>query len=264
MNDLMSMGFDENASRDALQKNNGNFNAALEFLLGGNVRLVYLYIHLCLLLLQPCSQASLVGLDNVLVLGISQYSFSEAGSSACTVIAVTAAQTLLKQLNDGNNIADVELLSDIVMSGSNLFTEQSLTCHQHLAVDELGPIIKGDLTMIGSFQGILPTDRSFEKMLEDARAVAVPGRYIGIVITKPPETVCVIIPPIDTPSGGIFVLFDSHSRPQWGYDGAYMLTSTSEENVVRHLHKLFPPLDLGPGATDQMQMYNMFEATAFQ
>jgi len=104
------------------------------------------------------------------------------------------------------------------------------------------------------------------------------GKYIGLIITKPPETVCVLLPPMEaTPaSSSRYVFFDSHSRPQLGFYGSYLVASTRQEDVVRRLQSIFIPLpvddvdevgmdELGWNYIYNMQMmYNMFEASVLQ
>lgn len=111
------------------------------------------------------------------------------------------------------------------------------------------------------------------------------GKYIGLIITKPPETVCLLLPPIEkTPAGSNtaaasssrYVFFDSHSRPQLGFYGSYLVASSRQEDIVRRLQSIFIPLpvddvdevgmdELGWNYIYNMQMmYNMFEASVLQ
>jgi hypothetical protein len=102
-------------------------------------------------------------------------------------------------------------------------------------------------------------------MFQQARDRAAPGKYIGLVITKPPETVCVLLPPRGAQAGAKFIFFDSHSRPQFGISGSYVVVCDDERAVVNRLSSIFTPL---PSEGDEdnymLMMYNMFEATAFQ
>ena len=75
-----------------------------------------------------------------------------------------------------------------------------------------------------------------------------------------------------------YYLFDPHSRPQLGLDGAYLASSELEEDILQRLNDLFPPLpvddyDYGDGGGDYSSngsgnmgamMYNMFECWIFQ
>lgn len=102
-------------------------------------------------------------------------------------------------------------------------------------------------------------------MFTQARLMAYPEKYIAVVVTKPPETVCVLLPPTSAPPGSKFIFFDSHSRPQFGYSGAYMVLCNDEMGLVSRLQAVFPSLAMEGGGEDYMQMmYNMFEGSVFQ
>jgi hypothetical protein len=80
---------------------------------------------------------------------------------------------------------------------------------------------------------------------------------LALVITKPPETVLLVL----KDSGGASVLFDSHSRAQRGVSGAHAVRFTNDRAAAAGLSALFPPTpgleDCGYGA----EMLNQFEAT---
>jgi hypothetical protein len=91
------------------------------------------------------------------------------------------------------------------------------------------------------------------------------GTYIAIVITKPPETVTVILPLV--PGNNLpCALFDSHSRPQLGLTGAYLVTSAAERDIVHRLEMIFPAptgegFGEGFGGGLMEEMYNTIEGT---
>jgi hypothetical protein len=69
----------------------------------------------------------------------------------------------------------------------------------HLSVDELGPFLADSLTSMGDVpvQGLLNgSTQPFLDLFREARLRARPGQHVGVVVTKPPETVCVILPPL--------------------------------------------------------------------
>ena len=77
------------------------------------------------------------------------------------------------------------------------------------------------------------------------------------MITKPPETVSVII------SREKCYFFDSHSRPQIGIEGAYLVSCDDVEGLVRRIMLVFPAME-STGDTMMDMMYNSFEGTIFQ
>lgn len=91
-----------------------------------------------------------------------------------------------------------------------------------------------------------------------------PSLPLALVVTKPPETVLVVRPP---GGEGQWQLFDSHSRPQLGMDGAHWLGAASVGALQAHLHTIFPTVnfdDDGDGGGMMGAMYNMVEATPLQ
>jgi len=73
-----------------------------------------------------------------------------------------------------------------------------------------------------------------------------------------------------------YAFFDSHSRPQLGFTGSYLVVSKSQEDIVRRLQSIFihiPVDDVDEVGMDELgwnyiynmqMMYNMFEASVFQ
>jgi hypothetical protein len=159
--------------------------------------------------------------------------------------------------------ADPSELMTCVWSGVSHFQSLPVEMRRHLAGDELGT---DNVSTKGTLQGLLSTPYHFQELFAQARVCANATDHIGIIVTKPPETVCVILPPVSClPGVKKFILFDSHSRPQLGLDGSYMYFSNSERDLVMRLEGLFIPLPMEPGGTiDYIQdMYNMFEGTVF-
>lgn len=87
-------------------------------------------------------------------------------------------------------------------------------------------------------------------------------RHIGIVMTKPPETVCLVIAVEDAHKHENY-LFDSHSRPQLGLQNGYLLKG-KQSVLVEHLTALFPYVCVDDDVQSiQNIMYNTFEYTIF-
>ena len=95
--------------------------------------------------------------------------------------------------------------------------------------------------------------------------------YIACVVTKPPETVLVLLRPPNgnaSPSSTSYVLLDSHPRPNCmphRPNGSYALFHTSLDGLVGSLKKIFPVTNLGSDVPEMMAvMYNSFDVYPFQ
>lgn len=148
----------------------------------------------------------------------------------------------------------------------------------HLSVEEFYSAsidLKTKIHKIGeSFQGLLTRRNAFTEMINTARenVANTPNsrhKNIGLIITKPPETVCITIPPLDSVTGeATYSFFDSHSRPQHGITGSYLVTSTDIDSILLRLNAIFPEcsdaLDSGDQDSYMQMMYLTFECTVFQ
>lgn len=242
-------------------------------------------------------------LESVLCLEISQYTFAEAGASACTAISLSALSKILSELKFGNldNISCG--LTDVIFESINYLTACTENPSRHFSVDELISVLPHRIRTVSEvpLQGFLNQRSHFRNAFAEARRRALsPHSNIGIIITKPPETICIILPPISSlpvsvsadngvrselssPSTGKYYLFDPHARPQLGLDGAYLVSSDFEEDILQRLDDLFPPLPADDyfseegagfyhprgyadnGSTNLgAMMYNMFECWIFQ
>lgn len=238
------MGFDRSDVVKALQKAQNNTERALDILLSGGV-------------------SSNNSNEEVLILDISQYTFAE-GSSACTAIAGSVLKLLLRNCAS-NLITNEAMLTSAMFDGVGIFNEVSLN-QQHLGVEELGSLFSSMDSKAANIQGLL-NGSSMNKLFADARISCPNDKHIGIIIIKPPETVCVVLPPVRCANGGgTYYLFDSHARPQLGYTGAYLVSTTQESVITDRLNQLFRPLNLDydEEVNSLQMMYNMFEASVFQ
>ena len=214
-------------------------------------------------ILQARTGSATRSFESVLCLEISQYTFAEAGASACTAISLAALSKVLCELKFGNldNISCG--LTDVIFESINCLTACTENPSNHLSVDELTSVLPHHIRNVSELplQGFLSNRHShFRDAFAEARRRAVsPHSNIGIIITKPPETVCVILPPISVPvsvsaanvvgselssstSTGKYYLFDPHARPQLGLDGAYLVSTDFEVDILQRLDDLFPPL----------------------
>jgi hypothetical protein len=201
-------------------------------------------------------------------LEVSQYTFSDAGASACTAIAASVAQFILPKLKSGlfQDVFNPENLTECIYLGVGKFSELNSGALNHVAVDELGNAFFDQIHTEGEvFQGLITVPGAFQSLFEEAENRCPKGQYIGVIVTKPPETVCLIIPSRRSSSSSEqkYFLFDSHSRPEQGINGSYLVVSNSRESIISRLERLFPTLD-GMDSDDTFSyMYNMFEGNFF-
>jgi|EP01040_Poterioochromonas_malhamensis_P001459 hypothetical protein len=250
MEELKSMGFEEADVAIALKKVNGNIELALELLLSGNLSR------------NPASD------EVVIQLGISQYTFSDSGVSACTAIAASVMQFILVKLSQNNfdQICKEENLCDCIFTGVMKYNElhSSSSARNHIAVDELGAEFFQSVRGVGEiFQGLLTNSRSFDGLIEEAVSRCRRGCYIGVIVTKPPETIALIISARDHPDPRYF-FFDSHSRPEQGYEGSYLVITHDTRTIIDRLNTTFPSLPGTDANNAYSYMYNMFEASFFE
>ena len=84
--------------------------------------------------------------------------------------------------------------------------------------------------------------------------------HIAIVITRPPESIAVMLP-VAADRGDVVALVDSHSRPHLNLSGAYLVTSTDEQQIIDRLDTLYPSCGEGGVGGLMEEMYNTVEGT---
>lgn len=213
------------------------------------------------------------------MLEISQYTFAN-GSSACTPIACFAVASIIDRLDMNLDCNDSSFLTDAIVSGVASYTSLSNGdgTAPHLSVEEFysaSTEMRSKVVKLGeSVQGLLTNRNAFLDLINNARemgseSVFGTSKNIGIVITKPPETVCITVPPIEsTHCSNTYTFFDSHSRPEYGLNGSYIVTSNDMNAIIERLNTIFPAnasdgLDVLDGSYMQM-LYSTFEGTVFQ
>lgn len=119
--------------------------------------------------------------ETIIILEISQYTFSDTGgSSACTAIAASMLTYLLEQLSNHNyhNIFNKSNITNTIISGVSCYnTLISSASLNHISVDQLIPMLTqtNNLCHItddlhgGAIQGMLTDNKTFEKLFEKAR-----------------------------------------------------------------------------------------------
>ena len=264
--ELVGMGFNETEATMALKATNNHLENAIERLLGSGEN--------------NNDQIPINGdVERVVVLGISQYTFSEMGASACTSISVAAMMALLEHY-DRDEQREM-MISEEQLSNSVICGVMSHSGAGHASVEELlmlSPDLNSKLTKIDQenklpLQGLLTQPAPFELLLDKVVTLN-QNRHkaIGVIITKPPETVVVILPAADR---NRYALFDSHSRPQLGIDGSYLVETSQRAEIINRLHDIFPLQEQSFGTEMESsmidenesfmtQMYATFEGSAFQ
>jgi hypothetical protein len=176
----------------------------------------------------------------------------------------------------GHSIHNASILSDALIEGISIHNDiQKLNSSSHLAVDEAyfsSTQFQNQLLYIVSeepYQGLLNKGDSFQ-MLFDKILAKVSEKYsadkhVACIITKPPETLCIILPPRSDSNQKVYTLFDSHSRPSEGYDGATLI-SDNLHNILEKVKKIWPAFhnDNDNELGYMMEMYNMYEIHPFQ
>jgi len=204
----------------------------------------------------------------ITVLEISQYSF-DIGNSSCTSICMNIITKLLNQLRLNQDIHSISTLSDAMIEGISIHNSiQNMNSSSHLSVDEVFFVSENFQEQLiycisVPYQGLLNNPNTFQvlfdKILKDIREkYSSSSLPIAICITKPPETICIII------SNDInkLHLYDSHSRPSIGLNGSYLISSNIND-IIDHINKIWPAFNDDGDGGYMMDMYNMYEMHPF-
>lgn len=271
---LTAMGFEASQATQALSICGGNVEQAANYLLGGGPP-------------PPPPPAAAAAADatshsgssndndvRMIHSSVSQYTIDN-GKSACTCIALTAAETFLKSCDSGLDQQEAvtvssAFLQDMVTAG--LLAYEQLQSTAGLAVEHLSAEEVMDAGAFSSLQvrggirqGVLSRDESNPMGLTQQLANCQDDEsWMCVLITKTPETVLVCLPPRN--GSGSFVLVDSHPRPQhFEASGSYGRIHSSLSSLATSLSNIFPVTDLGPDIPDMMAiMYNSFDLYPLQ
>ena len=185
--------------------------------------------------------------------------------SACTVVSISAVIHRLLKIDDIGDITTI--LMGAIQEGVSVATTlaSTETKIEHLAVDEVWPLVpsffeSGIIRETESIHAVLSvTEECFMELLR--KALSLPASVVGIVLTKPPMTVSIVV---DCRSGRPkYRIFDSHARPECGLDSAYFVTGDGLLECALNLQLLFPRI------SDQQEdlalelTYHSFEANLF-
>lgn len=261
LSELLAMGFDRELSELALRNSKGNREDAIELILSGSV-------------LHAASSAQSVAVsssdERITILELSQYTLTDSSSSACTGIAWTFCAVALESLAAGKRIDSIEALTEILLDGVSTFESISRSSGgSHMSIEEFVALTSSHdrIKMCHAPTQCVLSESAirqyFSEVFDDA-AIST-DNAVGIVITKPPETIAIVFPARTgaLSSSKKYFLFDSHSRPQYGIEGAYFVSSSSVDDIVRRVMLIFPPTE-GLGDSVMAMMYNCFEASLFQ
>ena len=272
---LVAMGFTGEKSKEALSASNGSLQRAADILLSGGPIVPAETNHPARSASDAASARSQQ--PRLVHSGVSQYS-DPSGKSACTSIALTLAVNFL----NGEQTVTAEYLGRSVLEGIQMYNELHAAsgASEHSSVEELLAAVTSSaihseklapMTMLGGSprQGLLSNARGSPMGLDAVlslcqRDSAYVDSYVAAVITKPPETILVLLPPIGK-SGLPFILVDSHPRPNLcGASGSYALLHCDFEGLLGSLRQVFSPTELGPDVPELMaMMYNSFDVYPF-
>lgn len=266
------MGFTSENVNKALRLKSGDMMLALEYLLDESNNISSTAVS------NPITHISTALSNNnnieLTELELSQYSLG-GGSSACTSIAFFTMMEILNNLNKGKEINNKNFLTEAILSGlqAHLSTSSSSSINkEHLTIEEVWESessiqLRDTLSIVtNNEQDLLTNGHVFERLFDKIRNTGDNSlMYRGAIIIKPPETISIIIPTINN-TNGIYLLFDSHSRPELGINGAYLAVSDNYKEIINRIKIIFKPfIDTeGDGNNYLMQMYNMFEYSSFE
>ncbi|KAI0353495.1 hypothetical protein OH77DRAFT_1427184 [Trametes cingulata] len=171
--------------------------------------------------------------------GQSQYNQAGGGASACGLAALNCARLVLGLHAAGlggkevaRELTERRFLEDILKPCL------SWESPSHLAVDEIHavPLFKKSLTLLNSNFG-QASYAFFTRLISNLASVTKErGASACMIITRPPEIIaCFSIADVGSP---LFVIFDSHPRPDKHPDGAAFILYNSMRSTARYLADL--------------------------
>ena len=285
---LVSMGFAADQAAAALRECGGNLEHAANLLLSGNAPAAAAAA--------AANTASAATSTPIMIHGaLHQYNVDN-GKSACTCIALTAAQLFLQQAAVGTTAVDATFLQNAVLQGvetyhavmrwhdntnnNNNNTNNGTTVvaaapppGEHLSAEEVlqtGTFPSLQLDAAGVVQGLLSPPHGPLSLHVLLSASQLPSTWTAVLIIKPPETVLCCLPPRNANNNNNnnkdaerpFLLIDSHPRAQqFGADGSYVRQHDTLATLIESsLQVLFPATELGPDVPEWMgAAYNSFD-----
>lgn len=275
---MVSMGFDQNTSAKALALTDGNVDHAVDRILSGQVDTAAATTDSGNSTGAPQNLTHVVP-TKVVTTDTSQYSIPN-GRSACTAFALHTVSKVLPRLENENieNVVTSDELNTLLFAGVSLYNtlQSQMTSNvEHSSAEELLLLLpdQAGLRLIGGVrQGILtggPREggpMGFKAILESCRSECDRSKWMGAVITKSPESICIFLPPQNEAElAKSNVIIDSHPRPSLNIGGCNGSFYSTLEALVSGLSERFPAVDLGSDVPEMMAaMYNSFDVYAFQ
>jgi UBA/TS-N domain len=272
------MGFDAVQARDALVACDGSVDAAIDHLLSSVVSD------------NPGSSSTSTSSSMItsVASSVSQYTVPD-GRSACTCIALATASQMMSRIESQEpTILSSEVLVTAVNAGVAAYhkVQQALASSstnsvlEHTSVEDifrvsdslqLFPPISGinnDSIRQGLLlqRGSMSHPQSLQSLLHECQQSR---RWTCVVMTKPPETVLLCLPPKEN-SSAQYIFVDSHPRPPGFFpdeidtsrgSGSYGRFHDSLQSLIQDTVSIvFPVTDLGPDVPEMMaMMYNSFD-----
>jgi UBA/TS-N domain len=277
METLLAMGFEESAARVALHETAGNVEQAINALLQGSTTSASTSSFAPTAVAIPSGKVDDSSSIRTFYGNTSQYQV-ENGKSACTFMALSAARSFLQHPAIHNAADMASFLDEMVLRGSLLYQQwmqqQALSqTSQHTSPEEAlqsGYFVDLCLREGGIRQGTLWPQHNWHALLSECQSSA---DWVCVVITKPPETVLVCLPPSssslstsDRNETLCYYLMDSHPRPTLGNNAnnnnaAYTRCHETLEQLIVSLQVLFPavPLDGDDCGEVMAALYNSFD-----
>ena len=255
---LTAMGFPDDQARAALRECGGNLENAANLLLSGGGGSA-----------AGTTTSSSNDTNTAMIHGaLHQYNVDN-GKSACTCIALTAAEQFLKQQQQQQPAVDAKFLQNAVLQGVekyNALMAGGSSSTEHLSAEEVlqtGAFPSLQLDAGGVMQGML-SPRNGPLSLQALLSASQMSQWTCVLIIKPPETVLCCLPPANSSNSSAtlpFLLIDSHPRPQqFDAQGSYVRQHGTLAALVQSLETLFPATQLGPDVPEWMgAMYNQFD-----
>lgn len=292
---LVSMGFDKDKSINALNSCNGDLENAVTKLLSGSDEGGTGEVEISSRRRINDNPESAASTMTVVQSEMSQYTLPN-GRSACTCISLVAARDFLSRVDSSpssfsssehpQNILTTEFLQNIIVSGVSVYNNNKAnnnkSAMEHMSAEEVlqnDPSSLSSLVLRGNIrQGVLSSPQSggggwdnnplgFKAQLQSCRnqeEESYNSKWMAVVISKTPETVCTLIPPLTLEAP--FILIDSHPRhQQFQIDGSYIKFHSTMDDLIRSLQDIFPYTSLGYDVSETMaMMYNSFDLYALQ
>jgi hypothetical protein len=294
MDVLVEMGFEAGLCRRAMEIG-GSFETALELLTSGALLVdetsrVHRVPDLRAVAVDAYT-LSREGELEIMLLSRSQYSNaseSRGASSACTAIACVGAISILRKQAalesergfsfSGRNADTLESELNVALdTGARIASacQRLSSSGEHLeAADVWGHIDHHGFALSEATQAIYTKANLMEMQdIVQRRAVEL-RRPLAVVLTKPPESVCLLYFPPASPvpataftfptemlERGSWVLWDSHPRSHLGLPGAAAVCA-GRTAILHRLLEVFPPFAGEAGDEDNLMlqlMYNSFQ-----